>query len=207
MKSTPLLIFDLGNVLLDLAFGRFVQSAALISSRDARDIRERYIDGAPKGELERGHLSGAEFLREMAEWLGWPFGEIDSLETIWCDVFDRVPEAEIQIERFAHHHHLWLLSDTNELHWRYLKKQFAILKPFARYLLSYQNGVLKSDPGAFDDLVEAAGRPGDRILFFDDIPQNVEAARQAGLNAHLFVTWPQVERTVREASGISGGRT
>jgi putative hydrolase of the HAD superfamily len=49
-------------------------------------------------------------------------------------------------------------------------------------------GVMKPDPGAFRGGAEALGLPPGQIVFLDDMPWNVEAARGAGLVA-VRVPW------------------
>ena len=49
-------------------------------------------------------------------------------------------------------------------------------------------GVLKPDPRAFASGAEVLGLPAEQIVFLDDMPWNVEGARQAGLKA-VRVPW------------------
>jgi len=49
-------------------------------------------------------------------------------------------------------------------------------------------GVLKPDPRAFASGAETLGLPAEQIVFLDDMPWNVEGARQAGLKA-VRVPW------------------
>jgi len=49
-------------------------------------------------------------------------------------------------------------------------------------------GVMKPDPRAFRDGAEALGLPAEQIVFLDDMPWNVEGARQAGMTA-VRVPW------------------
>lgn len=66
-------------------------------------------------------------------------------------------------------------------------------------------GVLKPDPRAFADGAEALGLRPEQIVFLDDMPWNVEGARQAGLTA-VRVPWddpvPAID-TARELLGLS----
>jgi putative hydrolase of the HAD superfamily len=61
-------------------------------------------------------------------------------------------------------------------------------------------GVMKPDPRAFRGGAEALGLPAEQIVFLDDMPWNVEGARQAGMTA-VRVPWddpgPAIE-TARE---------
>ena len=66
-------------------------------------------------------------------------------------------------------------------------------------------GVMKPDPRAFRGGTEALGLPADRIVYLDDMPWNVEAARQAGMTAvrvPLDGPGPAID-TARELLGLS----
>ena len=46
-----------------------------------------------------------------------------------------------------------------------------------------RTGVMKPDPRAFGQGAEALGLPAEHIVYLDDMPWNVEAARHAGMTA------------------------
>ena len=45
---------------------------------------------------------------------------------------------------------------------------------------------MKPDSRIYQDAIRMAGEPAELIFFVDDRPENVEAARLAGLDAHLY---------------------
>jgi glucose-1-phosphatase len=49
--------------------------------------------------------------------------------------------------------------------------------------LSSSIGLRKPDPAAYDHVVKAIGVPASRIVFFDDVAENVAGARAVGLHA------------------------
>jgi HAD superfamily hydrolase (TIGR01509 family) len=67
-----------------------------------------------------------------------------------------------------------------------LRARFALERSFDLYLTSAELGVRKPDPRAFTALLERSGLPSGALLFVDDRPANVTAARKAGLHALLF---------------------
>ncbi len=68
-------------------------------------------------------------------------------------------------------------------------------------------GVMKPDPCAFRAGAEALGLPPEQIVFLDDMPWNVEGARQAGMTA-VRVPWddpgPAID-TARKLLGLGPG--
>ena len=66
-------------------------------------------------------------------------------------------------------------------------------------------GVMKPDPRAFHGGAEALGLPPEQIVFLDDMPWNVDGARQAGMTA-VRVPWdgpgPAID-TARKLLGLT----
>jgi putative hydrolase of the HAD superfamily len=76
-----------------------------------------------------------------------------------------------------------LLSNTNAAHWGYLKT-FRSLQCCPFKVLSFQQQCAKPDARIFRRLEVSSGYSGGQILFFDDLEENVFAARALGWVAH-----------------------
>jgi len=106
---------------------------------------------------------------------------------LWCDLFDPMEGMEELIQHLGARFPLFLLSNTNALHFAYLKERFRlILQPFQAFVLSYRVGSRKPEPAIYQSLIRQAGRPPQEILFLDDKVSFVEAARGQGLTAWQF---------------------
>jgi HAD superfamily hydrolase (TIGR01509 family) len=64
-----------------------------------------------------------------------------------------------------------------------------VLGHFRKIFLSSSIGLRKPDAEAYDHVVKAIGVPAPRIVFFDDLAENIEGARARGLTA-VHVTSP-----------------
>lgn len=58
--------------------------------------------------------------------------------------------------------------------------------PLEHLVFSCDLGVAKPEPAAYAAVEEAFGVPGTDVVFLDDRPVNVEAARERGWRAHLW---------------------
>ena len=67
-----------------------------------------------------------------------------------------------------------------------LRGKFEWLDEFDVRIWSCEKGYAKPDEVIYRTCLEQLGCVPERSLFFDDRPQNVEAARQVGIDAHLF---------------------
>jgi putative hydrolase of the HAD superfamily len=79
---------------------------------------------------------------------------------------------------------LYALSNTNPPHIAYFSQAYAdVLSHFRELYLSSTIGLLKPDAATYDHVVEAIGVPASRIVFFDDLIENIDGARACGLKA------------------------
>lgn len=85
-----------------------------------------------------------------------------------------------------------LLSNTNEAHWdRHLPRdgveaEFPTIGMLTYRLASHLVGYAKPDERIYIALENTTGHQGSDILFFDDLPDNVEAAKKRGWRAELI---------------------
>jgi putative hydrolase of the HAD superfamily len=94
---------------------------------------------------------------------------------------------------------LYAFSNTNAAHLLHLNELFEVIfRNFRQVFASTEIGLCKPEAAAYDYVVEAIGIPADRILFFDDLIDNVEAARARGLKAVLVKTSTDVADTLRK---------
>jgi epoxide hydrolase-like predicted phosphatase len=67
-----------------------------------------------------------------------------------------------------------------------LVREFGFYKPFAPCLLSCEIGIEKPDPKIYEFLLQELNLPAEEVVFIDDLPENIEAAKKIGLDAILF---------------------
>ena len=60
------------------------------------------------------------------------------------------------------------------------------LSPFSPRLFSGHLGVVKPDPRIYRTALEVLGAPASRVIFVDDRPENVAAARALGIDGRVF---------------------
>ena len=65
------------------------------------------------------------------------------------------------------------------------------LQPFEARFYSCKLRAVKPEPDAYRQVLEGLGAPAGEVLFVDDRPDNVEAARREGIRAEVF-TGPEV---------------
>jgi HAD superfamily hydrolase (TIGR01509 family) len=109
----------------------------------------------------------------------------------WNAIFaGEMPGIAALLARAAKRLPLYAFSNTNNAHVQYFPVAYAgLLGHFREMFLSSSIGLRKPDAAAYDHVVTAIGVPASRIVFFDDLAENVEGARRCGLTA-VHVTSP-----------------
>jgi len=120
----------------------------------------------------------------VADW-GFRGGYSQFLD-LWSSHFSELPGMMPVLEHLARHHRVVLFSNTNEAHWSYLMRHYAVLRCAKSAYLSYQLGLMKPDAASFQYVLEREGCSAGQCFFVDDRVENVAAARGVGMIGHAF---------------------
>jgi glucose-1-phosphatase len=121
----------------------------------------------------------------------------------WNAIFaGEMPGIAPLLERAAQRLPLYAFSNTNGAHAEHFSASYAgVLGHFREVFLSSSIGLRKPDGEAYDHVVKAIGVPAQRIVFFDDLAENIEGARARGLVA-IHVRSPDDVAEALAALGI-----
>ena len=199
----PALIFDFGNVVGFFDYLRACERFAVHRGMTGGAFREMVLErGFARllAEFESGRIGPEDFADRLMELSGvrLPYEEfVRSWENIF---WPNEPVAALIRSLKEKGYPLFLGSNTNVLHATHYRRQFAgTLALFDGFILSYEVGHMKPAREFFDACVRAAGRPASSCIFIDDIAENVDGARAAGLAAILYVDTPALIADLRIA--------
>jgi putative hydrolase of the HAD superfamily len=190
------LIFDFGNV---VAFFDYARACEVLGKRlgfSGAEFLERARSAGLSPLVQRyesGAITSEEFSRSFCELVGCEIPH-EEFAAAWSDIFWlNEPVARIAKELKRQGYTLLLGSNTNALHATHFRRQFAeALAPFDHLVLSYEVGHIKPSADFFHACARIVGvEPGD-CVFIDDVPENVEGARRAGLSGVDFRDAPSL---------------
>ena len=195
---TPqLVVFDLGRVLVQIAddlddaatrAGRgglpgFTGDLSAHSRRGGNEEVARLLNA-----YERGNVATADYAAGIAAQVGAGPADVAAIhDAVLIRAFDRLTDLYDRLDRVPVL--TACLSNTNAAHWHRIADPDdpAFLDPerLNFRFASHQIRHAKPDAAAYA-YVEAATRiPPERILFFDDLAENVAAAKQRGWQTEL----------------------
>jgi HAD superfamily hydrolase (TIGR01549 family) len=178
------LLFDLGRVVINIDFGKALACWAGHAGCAPADLARRFAPDESYRHHEMGRLSDAEYFQSLRSSLGIDISDAQFLQG-WNAIFaGEMPDIANQLTRAGQHLPLYAFSNTNRPHVEHFSLAYAdVLKHFREVFLSSSIGLRKPDAAAYDHVVKAIGVPASRIVFFDDVAENVEGARAFGIHA------------------------
>ncbi|WP_022721652.1 HAD family phosphatase [Rhodopseudomonas sp. B29] len=178
------LLFDIGRVVIDFDLRRTLKAWAVELGGDPKATMASLAQNDVFHRYETGHVDDAEFFAAVRTALGLKLTD-DELLRGWNDIFiGPMPGIEPLLARAAAKLPLYALSNTNDAHVAHFSQAYAeLLHHFRELFLSSRIGMRKPHGETYDHVVNAIGIAPDRIVFFDDLAENVEAARERGLHA------------------------
>jgi glucose-1-phosphatase len=177
-------LFDIGNVLVRLDFPRGLRAVAALSDvAHENDVLPRI--NAVKLLYEDGQVPRIDFLREAMQLLRFRGTEADFVAA-WQNIF--LPnEPMYELVRQIHGRYpLFLLSNTNCLHVEALIRDFPVFANFTGATYSHVVRASKPHAAIFDIACREHRLVPAETFFIDDMPENIEAARSLGFQAHQY---------------------
>lgn len=189
-KEIEHIIFDLGGVLVNIdlvglteGFNRLMYP----NEANGRNIREKIIPA-----YEIGAISSNEFLDQLQVFLKTGFTR-NQIAEVWNDIFLDFPKERLEmLTELRKRYKVHLLSNINEMHALGFEMNFRNWfnqDPkiyFDHFFYSHLIGKRKPDANTFRWAAKEIDSRPEKILFIDDLAENVEGARSIGIHAeHL----------------------
>jgi glucose-1-phosphatase len=187
LSKTRWLLLDMGKVLVDFDFRNLSRRMQALAGLEAAQLQAAFMDKNLALRYESGELSDAEFHQEICRRLGRSILFRDFADA-WNSIF--LPEPLLPDEllaALAGNVDLWVLSNTNGLHFTYILEHYAFTRHFKGFVVSFEAGSLKPDPRIFRYALCKAAASEAGTLFVDDALPNVEAALRLGIDAFQFL--------------------
>ena len=179
-----ILLFDLGNVLVNVDYPAFLRTLRYDHTMNERELYTLLEEDSRSYEL--GKASPEEYLRIVNAKLGTSY-TFEEFREAWNAI---LPEPTLGmtelIESLVPNNRLMILSNTNALHCEHMLQLSPVLRYFERYFLSFEIGAVKPDPAIYAYVLKNVDVPPDRILFIDDLEQNIKGAVNAGMRGIVF---------------------
>ena len=196
--SEKIVVFDLGGVMVRIC--RSLKEAGERCGIEVRDeditLERRAERRAIHAEYERGRIGCEEFFVAIARTTGGKYTpeQFHTMHMNWI-IDEYAGVSELIDDLHAAGIATGVLSNTNASHWGQMQGLAAdgsvtvpkfptTTKPMHRHA-SHLFGLAKPDRAIYHEFAQRTGFAPGQIVFFDDLPENVGAARMAGWKSHV----------------------
>jgi len=182
-----LIISDFGGVICTFDYRIFCERLARRIGKGAEEIYDAVYGSDLHAQFEQGRLTGPEYHRKVMDRFAAdvPYAEFFPM---YGDIFTEIPGTCDLLRRLHTRYPLYLLSDTNEIHFGYVKQTVEVVRLFDQCIVSHEVGAMKPDPRIYQEALRRSGFPADACVFIDDRPGNVDGAKRVGMHAFQFIS-------------------
>jgi HAD superfamily hydrolase (TIGR01509 family) len=188
-------LFDLGNVLVYIDFNAFWRDLGFIHPEEMANVTEGYTSFTKQYEM--GTIGTLSYLQGLRTVFNNKFTIVQLERAFSCIIQQPVEGMFDIVKRVSRTHQTALASNTNEIHYKLSQAKLNALGILQKHYLSYQLQVMKPDHGFYDSIIKDQGILPSKILFIDDISENVKAAKIAGMQILLFKSTEQLETDLK----------
>ncbi|MFH1738930.1 MAG: HAD family phosphatase [bacterium] len=176
------IVFDFGNVLVKFDYGILYRRLAQKSPLTVEEIHEIVFDSPEHQDFERGELSGPDFYRFVVSKTQVRMN-YEKFYDVWADIFWPDEGMLDLADRLHTRYELYLLSNTNEIHYTEFGKVPGLMKIIPRHGVSFKFKAIKPEAAIYERFLKHFRIRAVETVFIDDIEVNARAARRIGMHA------------------------
>jgi HAD superfamily hydrolase (TIGR01509 family) len=194
---TPVVVFDLGKVLVDFDY---IIAARKVAARSTKSLLQlaAFLSTSPiLVQYESGQITRQQFFDQICDATGFQ-GTLEEFSNYFADIFTEIPPMiALNKELRARQIPTYIFSNTNDLAVEHIEKNFPFFKHFDGYIYSYKIGAMKPGATIYEAMENLCGQRGAEIIYLDDRPENVKGGIARGWSAFLHET-PEKSRALVE---------
>ena len=192
MGKYKAILFDLGNVIINIDPELTIKALAEISGKSLENVKHKMEMSQLNRRYELGMFSDDEFREIMRQTIGYPFSNRE-VDMAWnALLLDLPPHRVSLILKLQSKYPVYLLSNTNGIHIKkcdeLFKEQLGIPNVkalFTKAFFSYEMELWKPDQRIYQTVLDEIGEEAEDVLFIDDNADNIAAANEMGFQTIL----------------------
>jgi len=194
MGNIKNIIFDLGGVLLNIDYNKTISAFKDLGIKNFEQMFSQFHADAVFARLETGRISNDDFYAAIKRVVSGPVSSKE-IDRAWnAMMLSYRPESLPELERLSQKYSLYLLSNTNSIHLDRFREIFTrdTGKPlldvyFKKCWYSHLIGLRKPGKEVYEFVLQDAGLVAGETIFIDDTIDNIEGAKELGINTHLLL--------------------
>ncbi len=206
LQGIDVIVFDLGNVLIDLDYPRIIREFRKVAQKNQKNIEKLVVDAKVLRMFEVGKIDPERFREEVNKILEVRLSEI-KFDQIWNSLLKSVNKSRLEkILTIKKKFKTYILSNSNLIHELAFEEMvldatgaMSIRDFVDKAYFSHEIGMRKPDEACYQFVIDEIDLHPCKILFLDDRLDNIKAAKSVGMKAvQIF----QPDKQINEIFGF-----
>ena len=187
MPAIKNIIFDLGGVIMNIDFKKTEAAFAELGFTDFKQHMTQFHITPFFEEYETGKINDDEFVQGIQKIAGKPLTEQQIIQA-WNALLLDFPLERIELlEKLKKHYRIFLLSNTNALHYAAFQQTLHALTGkflediFEKTYFSHTAHLRKPDAAIYQLVLDESKLNATETLFIDDTASNFSGAEEIGI--------------------------
>lgn len=189
-KGIKNLIIDFGGVLIDLERQRCIENFSKLGFTNAAEMLDVCHQQGFFLPYEKGLITSDEFRNHIRQQIGKQVDD-ELIDQAWNSFLGGIPTYKLDLLlKLREHYVVYLLSNTNQIHWEWSCKNafqykgFSVDDYFEKIFLSFEMKTAKPDVAIFQMLLDETAIDPKQTLFIDDSVDNCRVAEGLGITTY-----------------------
>lgn len=176
----PVIVFDLGKVLVDFDYSIAARKVTARSTKQIPDLKHFLGSSPVLQRFEHGDLTREQFFSEIQQITGFQ-GSLEEFVSDFADIFVPIPAMIALHENLRQRgFKTYIFSNTNDIAIEHISREFPFFKNFDGYIYSYKVGSMKPDLRIYEAVEKMCGCVCNDIVYLDDREENIVAGASRG---------------------------
>lgn len=198
MPTVTDIVFDVGNVLFAYDPSKIIRN--VVGNTPYHDAILQHLFLSPAWQaMDRGDATIESVVQSLAQNQTLPESALShfyTLERQFHAHLDPITDMIRLFERVAQTHRVWVLSNFQDAPFDRLVALYPFLNRAKGWVVSAKVNRMKPEPEIYQYLINVAQMNPNQAVFIDDLPGNIAAATDLGLNGILYQSAEQVYQSL-----------
>ena len=190
MKNIKNIVIDLGVVLINLNRPECMRAFKELGLYNIEEMTSLAIHKGIFADFELGNTNKEGFFNSVRQLTDKNISNED-INRAWLMMIEDIPQYKLDlIISLKKNYNVFLLSNTNEIHWEYCRDNIFCTKGrklsdyFDKVFLSYEMHKLKPEEDIFYQLIKECDINPSESILIDDAEQNCLSAKKLGFKTY-----------------------
>jgi epoxide hydrolase-like predicted phosphatase len=192
------IIFDIGGVLVDVRIKSFFEHFVSQTGFSKEQLYSMIIMGGEWDRFEKGLITEEQLKVKIEREHGIKPEVMDKMASDWRKTLKPVPETIEIARKLKGRYRLFALSNVDEKTTKQCLDRFDFYRHFDGVILSWKVHMRKPERDIYEYTLKRMGMKPEEIVFIDNFPLNLPAAKKMGIHTVLYKDPGQLESDLKK---------